>query len=166
MKKLPIFIFLISLSFVSFVNAQQAPKIAFVRPSALIQVYGSDTEAIQLINERDTELQSLANQIAELQAKAATDAGLTADERARASLLVNTFETVQKRYQEDIDKASAPILKEIDTSIKEVAKAHGYDLVFDAETVEASGLIVFANFDVMPDITDLVVAQIKTKLGQ
>ncbi|HHO55691.1 MAG TPA: OmpH family outer membrane protein [Trueperaceae bacterium] len=166
MKNLPILLFLLSLSFVSFVSAQQAPKIAFVRPTALIQAYGPDTEAAKLVQERDTELQGLATEISQLQAKASTDAGLTADERARASMLVNTFEAAQKRYEEDINKASEPILKEIDTAIKTVAKAQGYDLVFDAEAVNASGLIVYANFDVMPDITDLVVAQIKANLGQ
>ncbi len=166
MKKLPILLFLISLSFVSFVSAQQAAKIAFVRPTALIQAYGPNTEAAKLLQERDIELQGLADEIKALQAKAATDAGLTADERARASLLVNTFETTQKRYEDDINKASAPILKEIDAAIKEVAAAQGYDLVFDAEVVETSGLLVYANFANTPDITDLVVAQIKTKLGQ
>ncbi len=166
MKKLPILLFLISLSFVSFVSAQQAAKIAFVRPTALIQAYGPDTEAAKLLQERDVELQGLADEIKALQAKAATDAGLTADERARASLLVNTFDTTQKRYEDDINKASAPILKEIDTAIKEVAAAQGYDLVFDAEVVETSGLLVYANFANTPDITDLVVAQIKIKLGQ
>ena len=166
MKKLPILLFLISLSFVSFVTAQQAPKIAFVRPTALIQAYGPDTEAAKLVQERDAELQALATEINQLQAKSNSDAGLTADERARASLLVKTFDETQKRYEEDINKASKPILKEIDTAIKTVAKAQGYDLVFDAEAVNASGLIVYANFDVMPDITDLVVAQIKATLGQ
>ncbi len=165
MKKYSIFALLIGISLLSFVSAQQAATIAFVSPTQLIKAYGPDTEAAQLILDRDKELKEIAAEITKLQEKANSATGLTADERARANLLVTTLDQVSKSYEADIKKASAPILASINESINQVAKQLGYTLVLDAEVATASGLIVYADLSAIPDITEQVVAAIKAKIN-
>ena len=165
MKKYSIFALIIGFSLLSLASAQKAATIAFVNPTLLIKAYGPDTKAAQLMIERDKELKDITDEIAKLQEKSTTAGGLTADERARANLLVTTLDQVRKRYDADIQEASAPILASINESINQVAKQLGYTLVLDAEVASASGLIVYADFSAIPDITEQVVAVIKANNG-
>ncbi len=165
MKKYLIIALVISISLFSFVSAQQAATIAFVSPTQLIKAYGPNTKAAQLMVDRDAELKEITAEITKLQEKSASATGLTADERARANLLVTTLDQVSKKYEADIQEASAPILASINESINQVAKELGYTLVLDAEVATASGLIVYADLSAIPDITEQVVAVIKAKIA-
>lgn len=152
------------LSFLSFASAQEATlKIAYVYPSRLFQAHPAGQAAAELMQQRDTELDPLVTELQTLQAKAETPEGLNADERARANLLLRTVQQTQQRYVEDIRAAAAPAEAAINEAIAAVSKEGGFTLVLDGELAGAGGssLIVYADQDAVPDITDQVIARLQ-----
>ena len=137
-------------------------RLAYVTPSRLFEAHPAGQEAAALMAQRDSELQPLVEELQALQAKAESEAGLSADERARANLLVRTVQETQGRYAEDIQAAAAPAEAAINAAIQAVAQAGGYSLVLDGELAGAGGssLIIYADPAVIPDITEDVIAQL------
>lgn len=147
-----------------FSSAQDgALKLAYVFPSQLFAANPAGQEAAALMKQRDDELAPLVQELQGLQSKAETAEGLTADERARANLLVRTVQQTQARYTEDIRQAAAPAEAAINEAIRAVAKAGGYTLVLDAELAGAGGSspFIYVDTNLIPDITDKVVAQLQ-----
>ncbi len=164
MKKLPLCLCLAFLTAFSFGIAQDSNlKLAYVRPSQLFAVNPAGQEAAALMQQRDSELGPLVQELQALQSKAETAEGLNADERARATLLVRTVQQTQARYTDDIRQAAAPAEAAIDEAIAAVARAGGYTLVLDAELTGAGGAspFIFVDTDIVPDITDEVVARLQ-----
>lgn len=143
----------------------QELKIAYVTPSRLFQAHPSGQEAAALMKQRDEELAPLIDELNTLQSKAQTETGLTADERARATLLLRTIQETQTRYAEEIRQAAAPAESAINAAIQKVAQANGYALILDGELAGAGGssLIIYADPTLIPDITDLVIAELQAQ---
>ncbi len=141
----------------------QDMKLAYVFPSQLFAANPAGQEAATLMQQRDEELGPLVQELQGLQSKAETAEGLTADERARANLLVRTVQQTQARYTEDIRQAAAPAEAAINAAISAVAKAGGYTLVLDAELTGAGGSspFIYVDTDIIPDITAEVVARLQ-----
>lgn len=141
----------------------QDMKLAYVFPSRLFAANPAGQEAASLMKQRDDELGPLVQELQSLQAKAETAEGLSDDERARANLLVRTVQQTQARYTDDIRQAAAPAEAAINAAISAVAKAGGYTLVLDAELAGAGGSspFIYVDTDLIPDITDEVVAQLQ-----
>ncbi|CAN5835257.1 hypothetical protein BH24DEI2_BH24DEI2_03390 [soil metagenome] len=137
-------------------------KLAYVYTSQLFAANPAGQAAAGLLQQRDDELGPLVQELQGLQSKAETAEGLTADERARANLLVRTVQQTQARYTEDIRQAAAPAEAAINEAIAAVAKAGGYTLVLDAELTGAGGSspFIFVDRDIVPDITAEVIAQL------
>lgn len=166
MKKILIYCFLIlSFSLAALVSAQTTIRIAFVNPNALLAAHPAGQAAAELIRQRDEELSGLLTEVQALQQKAETPAGLTAEERARASLLVRTIDEVRNRYAQDIQATSAPAIEAINRAVAAVAQANGYQLVFDGDIAGTTGLglIVYADPNYAADITEQVIAQLNTQ---
>lgn len=138
-------------------------RIAYVTPGRLFEAHPAGQEAAALIQQRDEELQPLVEELQSLQSRAEGEQGLTPDERARANLLLRTVQETQARYAEDIQAAAAPAEQAINEAIQAVARAEGYSLVLDGELAGAGGssLIIYADPEVIPDITELVIAQLQ-----
>ena len=164
MKKLSFYLCLaFLLTAFSFGSAQNGNlKLAYVRPSQLFAANPAGQAAAGLMQQRDDELGPLVQELQGLQSKAETAAGLTDDERARATLLVRTVQQAQARYADDIRQAAAPAEAAIDEAIAAVARAGGYTLVLDAELTGAGGAspFIFVDTELVPDITDEVVARL------
>ena len=162
LKTLLILIFFATL--LSLASAQEGTlKIAYVFPSQLFQAHPAGQAAAELMQQRDAELDPLVTELQTLQAKAETPEGLNADERARANLLLRTVNQTQQRYTEDIREAAAPAEAAINEAIAAVSKEGGFTLVLDGELAGAGGssLIVYAEQDAVPDITEQVVARLQ-----
>lgn len=140
-------------------------KIAYVTPSRLFEAHPAGQQAAELMKQRDEELGPLIDELNTLQGKAQTEAGLTADERARANLLLRTVQETQSRYADEIRSAAAPAESAINAAIQAVARANGYGLVLDGELAGAGGssLIIYADPDLIPDITDLVISELQSQ---
>jgi len=151
-------------SLLSLVTAQEGTlKIAYVFPSRLFQAHPAGQAAAELMGQRDAELDPLVTELQTLQAKAETAEGLNADERARANLLLRTVNQTQQRYVDDIRDAAAPAEAAINEAIAAVSKEGGFTLVLDGELAGAGGssLIVYAEQDAVPDITEQVISRLQ-----
>ena len=103
----------------------------------------------------------MIDELTTLQGKSQTAEGLTADERARATLLVKTIEDSRNRYQVDIATAATPAEQAINAAIQAVAQANGYSLIVDGDLAGYNGSRLFVYVDpvAIPDITEQVIAQ-------
>jgi outer membrane protein len=148
---------------ISGVGLSQGLRIAYVSPSLLFAAHPAGQAAAELMAQRDSELTPLVEELQALQSRAETDQGLTPDERARANLLLRTVQETQARYTEDIRAAAAPAEAAINAAIEAVARANGFTLVLDGELAGAGGssLIIYADPEEIPDITDLVIAELQ-----
>ena len=160
MKKILLILFALSL-FAPFAVAQAPFKMAMVNTVALLKAHPAGQQAAALAQQRDAELQPLLDELTTLQGKSQTAEGLTADERARATLLVQTIEDSRNRYQVDIATAATPAEQAINTAIQAVAQANGYTLVVDGDIAGYSGsrLFVYVDAAAIPDITEQVITQ-------
>ena len=160
MKKILLPLAFLLLTFVSTTFAQGNLSVAYVNPSQLFAAHPAGQEAAALMEERDTELAPLIEELQGVQQKAETAEGLTNEERSRASLLVRSIQASQSSWTEQIRQAALPAEAAINEAIETVAKAGGYTLVLAAELAGAGGssLIVYADRDAVPDITADVVA--------
>ena len=120
--------------------AQDTIRIAFVNPNALLAAHPAGQAAADLIKQRDDEIAGLMTEVQGLQQKAETAAGLTAEERARATLLIRTIDEVRGRYTQDIQAASAPAVEAINAAVAAVAQANGYQLVLDGDLAGTTGI--------------------------
>lgn len=155
---------LITLLLLGSASAAQGLRIAFVNPEELLAAHPAGQEIIALMNARDEELRPLAQELEALQLKAATPAGLTPEERARAQLLIRTIEQTNARYEADIQRAGEPAREAINRAIAAVAQANGFNLVLDGTIAGAAGLglIVYSDGTV-PDITQEVIRQMNAQ---
>ena len=163
-KALKTLLFILFATCLSLVSAQEGTlKIAYVFPSQLFQAHPAGQAAAELMQQRDAELDPLVTELQTLQAKAETPEGLNADERARANLLLRTVNQTQQRYTEDIREVAAPAEAAINEAIAAVSREGGFTLVLDGELAGAGGssLIVYAEQDAVPDITEQVVARLQ-----
>ena len=162
MKKALFTTLLLVFGLVSFVQAQDKPlKIALINKLALLQAHPDGQAAAGLAQQRDTELAPLLEELQTLQTKSQTAEGLTAEERSRATLLVQTVEQTRQRYAADIATAAAPAEEAINTALTAVSQAQGYTLVIDGDLAGLSGLGLFVYVDTaaIPDITEQVIQQ-------
>ncbi len=143
----------------------QEIRIAFVNPNALLAAHPAGEAAAELVRQQEAELSVLISDIQALQSKSETAEGLTADERARANLLVRTLDEVRGRYEQDIRAASEPAVVAINAAVAVVAKANGFQLVLDGDLAGTAGLglVVYADPEYSTDITDLVIAQMNAQ---
>lgn len=162
MKKALFTTLLLVFGLVSFVQAQDKPlKIALINKLALLQAHPDGQAAAGLAQQRDTELAPLLEELQTLQTKSQTAEGLTAEERSRATLLVQTVEQTRQRYAADIATAAAPAEEAINAALDAVSQAQGYTLVIDGDLAGLSGLGLFVYVDTaaIPDITEQVIQQ-------
>lgn len=155
-----LFLGLLLTLFVSLVSAQSAPTIAFVDSTAMLRAHPAGTAAAELQEQRDEELAPLLEEIQTLQAQS-QNTELTAEQRSRAQLLVRTVEEVRQRYTAEIQTAAEPAIADINAAVEAVSQADGYTLVLDGEIAGSTGLglVIYANPEVVPDITEQVIAQ-------
>jgi Skp family chaperone for outer membrane proteins len=162
MKKALSTTLLLVLGLVSLAQAQDKPlKIALINKLALLQAHPDGQAAAGLAQQRDAELQPLLDELQTLQTKSQTAEGLTAEERSRATLLVQTVEQTRQRYATDIQTAAAPAEEAINTALEAVSQAQGYTLVIDGDLAGLNGLGLFVYVDTagLPDITQQVIEQ-------
>jgi Skp family chaperone for outer membrane proteins len=151
---------LLAFSFLAF--AQDKPlKIALVNTAALLQAHPAGQQAAALAQQRDGELQPLIDELSTLQGKSQTAEGLSTDERARATLLVQTIESTRNRYQVDIATAATPAEQAINAAIQAIAQANGYSIIIDGDLAGYNGarLFVYVDPSAVPDITQQVITQ-------
>jgi Skp family chaperone for outer membrane proteins len=142
----------------------QGLRIAFVNPDELLAAHPAGQAVIALLEQRDEELQPLAQELEALQFKATTAEGLTSDERARAQLLIRTLEQTSARYEEDIARVGEPARAAINAAIEAVAQANGFNLVLDGSVAGSTGIALIVYSDgTVPDITQEVIAQMNTQ---
>jgi outer membrane protein len=161
MKKtfLPLMVFFgLLLSSVAF--AQQPFRMAFVNTTELLKAHPAGAEAAALMAQRDSDLKPLLDELQLLQQKSQT-AELSAEERQRATLLVQTVQEARNRYAQDIQTASAPAVEAINSAIATVAQANGYTMILDGELagIGGLGLVVYVDPNSVTDITQLVITQ-------
>lgn len=155
-----LFTFIISIIVVSTLSYAQELRIAFVNPDELLAAHPAGQQVIALLNQRDEELQPLAQELETLQFRATTAEGLTNEERARAQLLIRTLEQTSARYEEDIALAGEPARAAINAAIEAVAQANGFNLVLDGSVAGATGIALIVYSDgTIPDITQEVIEQ-------
>lgn len=162
MKKALFTTLLLVFGLISFIQAQEKPlKIALINKLALLQAHPDGQAAAGLAQQRDEELKPLIDELQTLQTKSQTAEGLTAEERSRATLLVQTVEQTRQRYVADIQAAAAPAEEAINTALTAVSQAQGYTLVIDGDLAGLNGLGLFVYVDTagIPDITEQVIAQ-------
>ena len=161
MKK--VLVTLIVCIFVS-LAAAQAPKIVFANTTELLRAHPAGTAAAELLSQRDAELEPLIAEIQTLQQKSQTTE-LTAEERSRANLLVQTVEQVRQRYSADVQAASEPAVADINAALATVSQANGYTLVLDGEIAGTSGLglVLYADPNTVTDITEQVITQMNAQ---
>jgi outer membrane protein len=162
MKKALFTTLLLVFGLVSFVQAQEKPlKIALINRLALLQAHPDGQAAAGLAQQRDEELKPLLEELQTLQTRSQSAEGLTAEERSRATLIVQTVEQTRQRYAQDIATAAAPAEEAINTALTAIAQAQGYTLVIDGDLAGLNGLGLFVYVDTagLPDITQQVIDQ-------
>lgn len=147
----------------SFSSAQDAAplSIAFVSSSQVLAAHPAGQAAETLGQQARTELEEIAATLQPLQARAASGAELTAEERNQLELTQLTLQETQERYRQDIDAAAQPAEEEIDGIIRRIAAENGYTLVLNFDVARTSGLILYADENSVPNITEEVIAQIE-----
>ncbi len=136
----------------------QPAHIAFVDSQAAINAHPAGKKADQLKQQAQTEIDGIRGKINTLAQKQQQGQQLTPQESERYQTLVTTLNAVQKRYQNDIQKAAQPAVVAVNTAIKEVAQQDGYTIVLDSRAAgtSGSGLVVYAdqNLDITPQVID------------
>ena len=147
----------------SFSHAQEAAptSIAFVRSSQVLAAHPAGQAAEELGQQARTELQEIAATLQPLQAKANSGQELTAEEQNQLELTQRTFEETRQRYEQDVAAAAQPATEEINGIIQRIAAEEGYTLVMNYDVAQTSQLVVFADPESVPDITEQVIAEIQ-----
>ena len=140
-------------------------SIAFVQATRLLAAHPAGEEAANLTEQAQAELQQISQSVQPIIEKRNAGQQLTADEQDTLELSQRTYQETQQRYQQEIDAAAQPAEQAIDAIIQEVAQEQGYTLVMNFETARSSGLIVYADTAVVPDITQEVIDRINAENG-
>ncbi len=135
-------------------------RIAFIQSARLLAAHPAGQKADELTQQAQAELQQISQNVQPLIDKRNAGQQLTADEQDTLELTQRTYQETQQRYQQEIDAAAQPAEQAIDAVIQQVAQEEGYDLVMNYETARTSGLVVYANTDSVPDITEEVITRI------
>lgn len=131
--------------------------IAFVDSQAAIAEHPSGAEADRLEQQATDEIEDLRSQIQSLAQQAQSGEGLSAEESERYQALLTTLESVQQRYQTDIQEAASPAIEAVNEIIRELANENEIDMVLDIATA-SEGLVVYARdgLDLTPRVLELV----------
>lgn len=138
------------------VNVSEDATIAFVDSQAAIAEHPAGAEADELEQEAQEEISGLREQLQSLAQQQQAE-GLTSEENERYQALLTTLQSVQERYQADIQEAAQPAIEAVNAIIREIADANGIDVVLDI-TSASEGLVVYARdgLDITPQVLDLV----------
>jgi len=136
----------------------QPAHIAFVDSQAAINAHPAGKKADQLKQQAQSEITGIRDKMNTLAQKQQSGQQLTPQESERYQTLVTTLNAVQKRYQNDIQKAAQPAVDAVNTAIKEVAQQDGFTIVLDSRAAgqSGSGLVVYAdqNLNITPQVID------------
>lgn len=154
---LPLFAVLaVALTIGANLGAQDAPsRLAFVDSQSLIAAHPAGQSANDLRELAADEIGEIRAQLDELQAKA-QGPGLTNEEGELFDVLLATLQTVQTRYQADINAAARPAIEAVNAAIATVADENGIAVVMDIGAAAESGLVVYAAEGL--DLTEQVAA--------
>ena len=161
MKKiLPILLTVALVGAFTLPQGQSRPtRIGFVNAQEVLKNHPQGAAAAKLRDDAQKEINPLLEQARALQTKVQTGSA-TAAERQQLDTLTKTIQATQKRWQDRIDKALAPITKDVDAAVSAAAKAQGFSIVFDRAIAAQSGLVIYAD-EASTDLTDEVVKQVK-----
>jgi outer membrane protein len=134
--------------------------VCFVTAQKVLQNHPQGQAVLDAQKKAQDELAGLARQIQALQVKVANNSA-TAAERQQLETLIKTYQSRGDQLKRNIDKLLEPITREVDAAVTEVAKIRGCALVLDRAIAGSSGLIIYANPELTPDITDDVISFLK-----
>lgn len=139
------------------VDVSEDATIAFVDSQAAIAEHPSGAEADRLEQQATEEIGELRDQLRQLAQRRQAGETLTPEESEQYQALLTTLESVQQRYQADIQEAAQPAIEAVNAIIREVAEASGIDVVLDI-TSASDGLVVYARdgLDITPQVLELV----------
>lgn len=141
-------------------QAQTKPtKVGFVNAQTVLKAHPQGAAAAKLRDDATKELQPLADRLRALQTKISTGTA-TAAERQEFDIKNKTYQESTKRWQDKIDKALAPITKDVDSAVAAAAKKEGFAIVMDRLVAQQSGLVVYAD-ESSTDLTDEVISALK-----
>ena len=136
-------------------------RACLVNSMQVMQAHPQGKVAASLREAAQKELAPLAEQIKLLQAKVASGSA-TAAERQQLDALGKTYQATARKWQEKIDKAIAPVIKDVDAAVATMAQQQGCTMVFDSVAAgpTGTGLVIYANLK-ETDVTAEVIALIR-----
>lgn len=137
-------------------HAQQAKnRVGFVNVQAAVKALPNSKAYLDLTAKIDADLKARQKNLQTLSAKAASTRA-SADVQA-LNKAQQSYATAQNSYQQQLNKAFAPLATKLNATVAKVAKANGYTVVLDPRVAAQSRLVVYAN----SATTDLTAAVIK-----
>lgn len=144
------------------VDVEEDATIAFVDSQAAIAEHPSGAEADRLEQEASEEIGGLREQVQGLAQRQQAGEELSPEESEQYQALLTTLQSVQERYQADIQEAAQPAIEAVNGIIREIAEANGIDVVLDIAAA-SDGLVVYARDGL--DITPQVLEEVRARHG-
>lgn len=135
-------------------------RVVFVDAARALASHPAGGAVAEIQKRQEEELGPIVEKIKALQ-KAAQERELTPEEQDLADIQIRTLQDSQRRYAEEILKASEPAVNSVNTAITAISQAQGYSMVLDGNIAGQNGigLVVYAVDGL--DITDQVIEYVK-----
>ncbi|GAA4007319.1 OmpH family outer membrane protein [Deinococcus rubellus] len=140
-------------------HAQSAPqKIALINVADVLKASPDDAAVTALGQKRDADLKTLDDQIQPLLKQGSQ---ISPADKDKLNQLIATAQSKSKEYDAQINAKIDPITRKANAAVAAAAKANGVAVVFNANTAQQSGIVVYA--DPTTDLTDAVKAVMTKK---
>lgn len=140
-------------------RAQSAPqKVALINVAEILKASPDDAAVTALSQKRDADLGALDDQIQPLLKQGSQ---ISPADKDKLNQLIAAAQSKSKDYDAQIDARLAPITQRANAAVAAAAKANGVAVVFNANTAQESGIVVYADPSV--DLTDAVKAALAKK---
>lgn len=142
----------------------QGTQVVFINSQAAIAAHPAGEEAAQLQEQARTEIGEIQTSLQELANRVRAGEELSPADQERYQTLLTTLQTVQARYEAEINAAAGPAIEAVNQAIAAVAEANGYTIVMDAAVAgppPGLNLIVYSQPGL--DITDQVIEYLQSQ---
>ncbi len=129
-------------------------RVGYIDAQKVIESHPRFSEVKAIQDKADKEVKPLVDQIKALSQKI-KDGSASSKDRQDLQSLQKVYAQTSKKWQDKINTVLAPITKEIDKTIAQVAVQNGFSMVLSANVAGQSGLVVYASPD--SDLTELVI---------
>lgn len=144
-------------SLLAFVTAQGPTMgIGYVDSQYLISLHPAYQQIIETSEMANAEMGQVATRVQELQQKQQAGTALTEQEQELLQVSIATLQTLQDRYDSELQALREPAILAVDAAISEVARSLNIGIVFDSLRSGPGGYGVIVYADPAIDLTPMV----------